>query len=99
MPRASSFSTTAAASSLVPAARIASSLPTWRAQRGAPYWCQTTVWLRKIPAPAAHDDAFAVYQWALKQGYASCKVALYGDSSGGNLALATAVRAKEGGHP
>jgi len=27
---------------------IASSLPTWRAQRGAPYWCQTTVWLRKI---------------------------------------------------
>src|ERR1700732_4799228 len=25
------------------------------------------------PAPAAHDDAFAVYQWALKQGYASGK--------------------------
>jgi epsilon-lactone hydrolase len=51
------------------------------------------------PAPAAHDDAFAVYQWALKQGYASSKVALYGDSSGGNLALATAVRAKEAGRP
>jgi len=32
-------------------------------------------WLRKIRAPAAHDDAFAVYQWALKQGYASGKVA------------------------
>src|ERR1700692_3263096 len=47
------------------------------------------------PAPAAHDDAFAVYQGSLKQGYASGKVALYGDSSGGNLALATAVRAKE----
>jgi epsilon-lactone hydrolase len=51
------------------------------------------------PAPAAHDDAFAVYQWALKQGYASGKVALNGDSSGGNLALATAVRAKEAGLP
>jgi epsilon-lactone hydrolase len=23
------------------------------------------------PAPAAHDDAFAVYQWALKQGMAT----------------------------
>ena len=52
------------------------------------------------PAPAAHDDAFAVYQWALKQGgYGSSKVALSGDSVGGNLALATAVRAKEAGLP
>jgi len=38
-------------------------------------------------------------QWALKQGYASGKVALSGDSVGGNLALATAVRAKEAGLP
>jgi len=51
------------------------------------------------PAPAAHDDAFAVYQWALKQGYAPGKVALSGDSVGGNLALATAVCAKEAGLP
>src|ERR1700730_15567130 len=51
------------------------------------------------PAPSAHDDAFAVYQWALKRGYASGKVALSGDSVGGNLALATAVRAKEAGLP
>jgi monoterpene epsilon-lactone hydrolase len=47
------------------------------------------------PAPAAHDDAFAVYQWALKQGYAADKIALAGDSAGGNLALATVVRAKD----
>ncbi len=47
------------------------------------------------PAPAAHDDAFDVYQWALKQGYAADKIALSGDSAGGNLALATAVRARE----
>src|ERR1700676_31089 len=46
------------------------------------------------PAPAAHNDAFSVYQWALKQGYAAGKVALSADSEGGNLALATAVRAK-----
>jgi epsilon-lactone hydrolase len=51
------------------------------------------------PAPTAHNDAFSVYQWALKQGYAAGKVALSGDSSGGNLALATAVRAKEAGLP
>jgi acetyl esterase/lipase len=51
------------------------------------------------PSPAAHHDAFAVYQWALEQGYASGKVALSGDSVGGNLALATAVRAKEDGLP
>jgi len=34
-------------------------------------------------------NAFAVYQWALKQGYASGKCQS-GDSVGGNLALATA---------
>jgi acetyl esterase/lipase len=51
------------------------------------------------PAPAAHDDAFAVYEWVLKQGYAAAKVALSGDSAGGNLALATAVRARDAGLP
>jgi epsilon-lactone hydrolase len=40
-----------------------------------------------------------VYQWALKQGYAPEKLALSGDSSGGNLSLATASRAKEAGLP
>ncbi len=51
------------------------------------------------PAPAAHDDSFGVYQWALSQGYTPGSVALSGDSGGGNLALATAVRAKEAGLP
>jgi monoterpene epsilon-lactone hydrolase len=51
------------------------------------------------PAPAAHDDAFAVYQSALKLGYAPAKTALSGDSAGGNLALATAVRARDAGLP
>jgi len=53
----------------------------------------------EFPAPAAHDDAFAVYRWALTQGYAAAKIALSGDSAGGNLALATAVRARESGIP
>jgi acetyl esterase/lipase len=51
------------------------------------------------PAPAAHDDAFVVYQWALKQGYAPDKIVLSGDSAGGNLALAAAVRARDAGLP
>jgi epsilon-lactone hydrolase len=51
------------------------------------------------PAPAAHDDAFGVYQAALRQGYAPDKITLAGDSAGGNLALATAVRARDAGLP
>ncbi|MGA7806662.1 alpha/beta hydrolase [Bradyrhizobium sp.] len=46
------------------------------------------------PAPAAHDDAFGVYRAALLHGYTAEKIALSGDSAGGNLALATVVRAR-----
>jgi acetyl esterase/lipase len=51
------------------------------------------------PAPAAHDDALAIYRWALDQGYPPSAIALAGDSAGGNLALSTAVRAREVGLP
>lgn len=51
------------------------------------------------PAPAAHDDALAVYRWALAQGYDPAAIALTGDSAGGNLALSVAVRAKKEGLP
>jgi len=51
------------------------------------------------PAPAAHDDAFGAYQSALRQGYAADRIALSGDSAGGNLALATVVRARDAGLP
>lgn len=51
------------------------------------------------PAPTAHDDAFAVYKWALDRGYAASAIALTGDSAGGNLALATAVRVRDAGLP
>jgi acetyl esterase/lipase len=51
------------------------------------------------PAPAAHDDALAIYKWALDRGYAASAIALTGDSAGGNLALATAVRVRDAGLP
>lgn len=51
------------------------------------------------PAPTAHDDAFEAYRWALAEGYAPDNIAITGDSAGGNLALATAVRARDAGLP
>ena len=51
--------------------------------------------------PAAHDDALAVYEWALKNAASikgdAKKVALAGESAGGNLAVATAIAAKAKG--
>jgi acetyl esterase/lipase len=49
------------------------------------------------PAPTAHDDSVAAYRWALDAGYAPSRIALTGDSAGGNLALATAVWARDAG--
>jgi acetyl esterase/lipase len=49
--------------------------------------------------PAAHDDAFATYQWALKNaasiGGDAKRVALVGESAGGGLAVATAIMARD----
>jgi acetyl esterase/lipase len=51
--------------------------------------------------PAAHDDAYATYQWALanaaKIGGDPNRVATAGESAGGNLALATAMTARDRG--
>lgn len=49
--------------------------------------------------PAAHDDAFATYEWTLKNA-ASIKgdpkrVAIAGESAGGGLAVATAIMARD----
>jgi len=51
--------------------------------------------------PAAHDDAYAAYQWALANAASikgdPARVALAGESAGGNLALATAMTARDKG--
>jgi acetyl esterase/lipase len=53
--------------------------------------------------PAQHDDALATYRWAV-QNAASIKgdplrIALTGESAGGNLAVATAVAARDASLP
>ena len=49
--------------------------------------------------PAAHEDAFAAYKWvianAVTLGGDSKKVAVAGESAGGNLALNVAIRARD----
>ena len=57
---------------------------------------------RKAPEhkfPAAHDDAFAAYAWAVRNasqiGGDSTRLALVGESAGGNLAMATAMRVRD----
>lgn len=51
--------------------------------------------------PAAHDDAFAAYQWVLKNaesfGGDPKRIAVAGESAGGNLALNVAIMARDKG--
>ena len=49
--------------------------------------------------PAAQDDVLAAYEWLLTTGVQSSEVALAGDSAGGNLVLALAVRLRDDGRP
>lgn len=49
--------------------------------------------------PAAHDDAFATYEWALKSAASlngdPKRFAIAGESAGGGLAVATAIMARD----
>jgi acetyl esterase len=54
-------------------------------------------------APAASDDCFAAYRWALEHaaelGADASRVGVAGDSAGGNLAALVALRCREAGIP
>ncbi len=57
---------------------------------------------RKAPEhkfPAAHDDAYSAYTWVVANGREfggdTSRVALAGESAGGNLALSTAIGARD----
>ncbi len=47
--------------------------------------------------PAQLEDATAAFNWLLDQGYSADRIALAGDSAGGNLATATALRLRDSG--
>ncbi len=53
------------------------------------------------PYPAAHDDAFAAYKWVVEHAAQvngdPSRIALAGESAGGNLAVAVAMRARDEG--
>jgi monoterpene epsilon-lactone hydrolase len=51
------------------------------------------------PYPAAADDCFAAWNWMLSTGFDPARVVFAGDSAGGNLALATAMHARDEGLP
>lgn len=55
------------------------------------------------PHPAQSDDCFAAYTWmathAGELGFDPARLAIYGGSAGGNLAIATALLARDRGGP
>ena len=57
----------------------------------------------EAPFPAQHDDALASYRWLLANaasiGGDASQIAFAGESAGGNLAISTAVQARDAGLP
>ena len=51
------------------------------------------------PYPAALEDALAAYRWLLDQGHAPERIVIGGDSAGGGLAIAVALKLREDGAP
>jgi epsilon-lactone hydrolase len=51
------------------------------------------------PFPAAYDDVLTAWRWLRKQGIAANQIAVGGDSAGGGLTLALAMRLRDAGEP
>jgi monoterpene epsilon-lactone hydrolase len=51
------------------------------------------------PFPAAYDDALTAWRWLRQQGIAANQIAVGGDSAGGGLTLALAMRLRDAGEP
>jgi epsilon-lactone hydrolase len=49
------------------------------------------------PFPAAYDDAFTAWRWLRNQGIAANQIVVGGDSAGGGLTLALAMRLRDAG--
>ena len=49
------------------------------------------------PFPAALDDCVAAYRWLLKQGLSAPKIAVAGDSAGGNLTITSLMKLRDSG--
>lgn len=51
------------------------------------------------PFPAGLDDAFAIYRWLLDKGYEAATIGVFGDSAGGGLTMALALKIRDAGMP
>jgi epsilon-lactone hydrolase len=51
------------------------------------------------PFPAALEDCLTAYRWLLGQGVPASRIAIAGDSAGGNLTLATLLALRDAGDP
>jgi acetyl esterase/lipase len=51
------------------------------------------------PFPAGLDDAVAVFEWLVEEGFEPGRIGIGGDSAGGGLALATALALRDRGLP
>jgi acetyl esterase/lipase len=51
------------------------------------------------PYPAALDDCVTAYRWLLRGGVPPQNTVLAGDSAGGNLAITTMMKLRDGGEP
>src|SRR5262249_39128012 len=49
------------------------------------------------PFPAGVQDCVSAYRWLRRQGVAATRIAIVGDSAGGNLTLATALSLRDSG--